>query len=215
MDRLTKPAAFSAFLPAETVRMLEKYGDELPKDLAFEESMTILFSDMRGFTELAEKYEPHQVYESINASLSIQTGIVTKHGGSINKFLGDGLLACFSGENRGEQALSCLLEMITVLPAREKTCGLLPCKVGFSLHDGKVLLGLVGDETRRELTVIGDVVNTAARLCGIAQPFQGLVTEESMKTMPKEMTKQHCRFLNSVHFKGKGDPMNIFYLESE
>ena len=215
MDNPTKPAAFSAFLPAETIRMLEQYGSELPPDLAIEESMTILFSDMRGFTELAEKYDPRDVYASINASLSIQTGIVTKHGGSINKFLGDGLLACFSGDNRGEQALTCLLEMIKVLPEREKINGLLPCKVGFSLHDGKVLLGLVGDETRRELTVIGDVVNTAARLCGIAQPFQGLVTEESMKTMPKELTRQYCRFLNSVHFKGKGDSMNIFYLETD
>jgi hypothetical protein len=59
------------------------------------------------------------------------------------------------------------------------------------------------------------IVNKSHRLCGIAQPFQGLVTEESMNTMPEELAKQHCRFLNSVHFKGKGVPMNIFYLEWE
>jgi len=215
MNELNKPSSFDAFLPHETLKMLRQYGDNVPHDLAFEEQMTILFSDMRGFTELAEKFDPHDVYASINASLSIQTGIVLKHGGSINKFLGDGLLACFSGEKRGEHALNCLLEMLKVLPVRENEEGHLPCKVGFSLHDGKVLLGLVGDQTRRELTVIGDVVNTAARLCGIAQPFQGLVTEESMKTMPKAMTKQHCRFLNAVHFKGKGEAMNIFYLETD
>ena len=215
MNDLSKPSSLDAFIPPETLKMLRQYGDNIPQDLAFEEQMTILFSDMRGFTELAEKYDPHDVYASINASLSLQTGIVTKHGGSINKFLGDGLLACFSGDKRGEHSLNCLLEMLEVLSAREKEEGLLPCKVGFSLHDGKVLLGIVGDQTRRELTVIGDVVNTAARLCGIAQPFQGLVTEESMKTMPIEMSKQHCRFLNSVHFKGKVEPMNIFYLETD
>ena len=215
MDELSKVDSLKAFLPIETLRMLEQYKSGIPDNLAFEEHMTILFSDMRGFTELAEKFDPHDVYASINASLSIQTRIVNKHGGSINKFLGDGLLACFSGEKRGEHALQCLLEMLKVLPEKEKQGGLLPCKVGFSLHDGKVLLGLVGDESRRELTVIGDVVNTAARLCGIAQPFQGLVTEESRKTMPEEMYKKHCRFLNSVHFKGKVEPMNIFYLERE
>ncbi len=215
MNEAIKSASLRPFLPPETLRMLEQHGADIPHDLAFEEQMTILFSDMRGFTELAEKFDPHDVYASINASLSIQTGIVHRHGGSINKFLGDGLLACFSGERRGEQALQCLIEMLKILPEREKVNGLLPCKVGFSLHDGKVLLGLVGDETRRELTVIGDVVNTAARLCGIAQPFQGLVTEESMRTMPKAMTKQYCRFLNSVHFKGKAEAMNIFYLELE
>ncbi|MDX8403790.1 MAG: adenylate/guanylate cyclase domain-containing protein [Mariprofundaceae bacterium] len=215
MDELSKVDSLKAFIPIETLKMLEQYESDIPHDLAFEEHMTILFSDMRGFTELAEKFDPHDVYASINASLSIQTGIVNKYGGSINKFLGDGLLACFSGEKRGEHALQCLLEMLEVLPVREGEGGLLPCKIGFSLHDGKVLLGLVGDKSRRELTVIGDVVNTAARLCGIAQPFQGLVTEESMNIMPKELTKKHCRFLNSVHFKGKGEPMNIFYLELE
>jgi len=213
MKEVTKPAPVQAFLPPETLAMLEQYGSDVPNDLALEEKMAILFSDMRGFTELAEKFDPHDVYASINASLSIQTGVVLKHGGSINKFLGDGLLACFSGDDRGEKALDCLLELLETLPSREKVNGLLPCKVGFSLHDGKVLLGLVGDETRRELTVIGDVVNTAARLCGIAQPFQGLVTEESMQTMSEAKRKQHCRFLNSVHFKGKGEAMNIFYLE--
>lgn len=215
MDELNRVDSLRAFIPAETLRMLEQYDSEMPHDLAFEEHMTILFSDMRGFTELAEKHEPHDVYASINASLSIQTRIVNKHGGSINKFLGDGLLACFSGDTRGDDALQCLLEMLVVLPEKEKSGDLLPCKVGFSLHDGKVLLGLVGDESRRELTVIGDVVNTAARLCGIAQPFQGLITEESRKTMPEKMVKKHCRFLNSVHFKGKSEPMNIFYLELE
>ena len=213
MNDLNKPSSLEAFLPHETVKMLKQYGDNLPDDLAFEEQMTILFSDMRGFTELAEKFEAHEVYSSINASLSIQTGIVQRHGGSVNKFLGDGLLACFSGEKRGENALNCLLEMLAVLPVKEREGGLLPCKVGFSLHDGKVLLGLVGDHSRRELTVIGDVVNTAARLCGIAQPFQGLVTESSMHTMPDDMVKKHCRFLNAVHFKGKSEAMNIFYLE--
>ena len=215
MNDITKLSSLDAFLPPETLTMLKQYGEDIPQDLAFEEQMTILFSDMRGFTELAEKFDPHDVYASINSSLSIQTGIVLKHGGSINKFLGDGLLACFSGDHRGEHALNCLLEMLEVLPVRESQGKHLPCRVGFSLHDGKVLLGLVGDQTRRELTVIGDVVNTAARLCGIAQPFQGLVTEESMKTMPKEMTKQYCRFLNAVHFKGKVEPMNIFYLETD
>ncbi len=212
---LHKVTSLNAFLPAETLRMLEKYEPDIPNDLAFEEHMTILFSDMRGFTELAEKFDPRDVYASINASLSIQTGIILKHHGSINKFLGDGLLACFSGAKRGENAMKCLLEVLKTLSEKEKESGLLPCKVGFSLHDGKVLLGLVGDKSRRELTVIGDVVNTAARLCGIAQPFQGLVTEESRKTMPEKLAKKHCRFLNAVHFKGKGEPMNIFYLELE
>ena len=203
-----------SFLPPETVAMIEQYGSNLPADFAVEEQMTILFSDMRGFTELADSYDARDVYATINASLSIQTRSVIRHGGSINKFLGDGLLACFSGENRGEQSMRCLLEMMHELPLREKTSNKLPCRVGFGMHDGRVLLGMLGDETRKEFTVIGDVPNTAARLCGIAQPFQGLMTESCMNIIPKELTDKYCRFLNPIYFKGKRDGMNVFYIDA-
>jgi len=202
-----------AFLPPETVAMIEKYGSDLPPNLAFEEHMTILFSDMRGFTEMAEMHEAQQVYDTINASLAIQTRIVTEFGGSINKFLGDGLLACFSGENRGEESMLCLMELMRELPKNEGLDGRLPCRVGFGMHDGRVLLGLLGDENRKELTVLGDVPNTAARLCGIAQPFQGLMTEACMKVIPDHLVDKHCRYLNDVHFKGKREGMNVFYID--
>ncbi|MDQ6967548.1 MAG: adenylate/guanylate cyclase domain-containing protein [Mariprofundaceae bacterium] len=204
-----------SFLPQETVAMIEKYGSDLSGDLAFDQEMTILFSDMRGFTELAEKYEPREVYATINASLSMQTGIIMRHGGSINKFLGDGLLACFSGENRGEQALLCMLELITELQKSESSSDKLPCRVGFGMHDGHVLFGLLGDEMRKEFAVIGDVPNTAARLCGIAQPFQGLMTEACMRIIPDDLAKKYCRYLNSVYFKGKRDGMDVFYVDVE
>ncbi len=203
-----------SFLPTETVALLKKYGENLPEDFAIEEKMTVLFSDMRGFTELAESYSAREVYTTINASLHIQTKIITKHGGSINKFLGDGLLACFSGEQRGEQALLCMVELISKLSKREETSEQLPCRVGFGIHDGRVLLGLLGDEHRKELTVIGDVVNTAARLCGIAQPFQGLLTEACMDIIPPHLNKTYCRYLNAIYFKGKRDGMNVFYVDT-
>jgi len=203
-----------SFLPTETVAMLKKYGDNLADDFAIEESMTILFTDMRGFTELAEAYDAREVYATINASLHIQTEIITKHGGSINKFLGDGLLACFSGENRGQQALLCMVELMRELSAREATSNHLPCRVGFGMHDGRVLLGLLGDKHRKEFTVIGDVVNTTARLCGIAQPFQGLLTESSMHIIPDALSDKYCRYLNTIYFKGKRDGMNVFYVDS-
>ncbi len=203
-----------SFLPPETVEMIEKYGSDIPGDLAFDQEMTILFSDMRGFTELAEKSEPREVYATINASIAIQTRIIIRHGGSINKFLGDGLLACFSGENRGVQALHCLLELIDELKRHEEASDRLPCRIGFGMHDGHVLFGLLGDEMRKEFTVIGDVANTAARLCGIAQPFQGLMTEDCLRLMPKDLVKKHCRYLNSVYFKGKSSGMEVFYIDS-
>jgi len=199
------------FLPPETVEMVMHYGSNFPTDFAFEEDMTILFSDMRGFTELAEQYTPREVYATINASLATQTSIIRRHGGSVNKFLGDGLLACFSGEASGEKGLAAIIEMLKTLPGQEGR--LLPCPVGFGLHCGNVLFGVLGDEERREFTVIGDVANTAARLCGIAHPFQALLTEEVVGSISKEMREQYCSFLRAQVFKGKKLPLNIYEVD--
>jgi len=198
------------FLPDETVEMIKKYGSDFPDDLAFEQEMTILFSDMRGFTEMAESFQPHDVYASINASIAIQTRAVHAHGGSVNKFLGDGLLACFSGRNKSERALACMLDLLAELPAREGSTDLLPCPVGFGLHCGHVLFGLLGDSQRREFTVIGDVANTAARLCGVAKPFQTLITKTVAYDVPANIREQHCRYLSSRTFKGKKQPIDIY-----
>ncbi|MDX8391836.1 MAG: adenylate/guanylate cyclase domain-containing protein [Mariprofundaceae bacterium] len=193
----------STFLPPETVDMLASVGPDFPDDLAFDVEMTILFSDMRGFTELAEAHPARDVYAAINTSLAIQTRLVLKHQGSVNKFLGDGLLACFSGGQRVLHATKCVQEMICTLKKRDAEGLLLPTPVGFGINDGKVLLGLLGTEERREFTVIGDVVNTAARLCGIAEPFQALMTEQALRGMPVDLAEKHCCFHRQQKFKGK------------
>lgn len=92
--------SLSSFLPKETIDMVKSHIGPIPPDLGFEQDMTILFTDMRDFTAISEAFEPREVYRTINASLAIQTHYVHEYGGSINKFLGDGVLACFSGEDR-------------------------------------------------------------------------------------------------------------------
>ena len=200
------------FLPRETVALIDQYGARFPHDLALEQDMTIVFSDMRGFTELAEQFEPQEVYASINASLAIQVRSVHAFGGSVNKFLGDGLLACFSGENKSERALACVAELLRLLPEREGL--LLPCRVGFGINSGKVLFGVLGDEDRWEYTVVGDVANTAARLCGTAKPFQALLTEAVVADISPASKEQYCSFLGSQPFKGKKKPVDIYELRS-
>lgn len=196
------------FLPKETVEMLTLYGSNFPSDLAFEEEMTLLFSDMRGFTELSESYDPHEVYATLNANIAIQTQVIHTHGGSINKFLGDGLLVGFSGQKRSERAVNCVLNLLRILPSLEGE--LLPCKVGFSIHCGKVLLGLLGNDERREFAIIGDVANTAARLCGIAKPFQALISGDVANEIPDLMREQYCTYLRSEMLKGKAKKIDIY-----
>lgn len=208
MTAKRRPPPIHMFLPPETVEMVMHYGSDFPPDLAFEEQMTVLFSDMRGFTELADQYRPREVYAAINASIALQTKLVRAHGGSVNKFLGDGLLACFSGEDHIPRAFACVLEMLRILPEQEGQR--LPCRVGFGLHTGKVLFGILGDEERREFTVIGDVANTAARLCGLAGPFQALFTHEVLVALPEDTRKQFCERVGSQLMRGKKEPIEIY-----
>lgn len=200
----------STFLPPETLEMLDSIAPGFPDDLAFDAEMTILFSDMRGFTQLAEAHPARQVYAAINTSLATQTRLVIRHQGSVNKFLGDGLLACFSGEQRVFRAVNCVLDMLDVLRKQETTGLTLPSPVGFGINDGKVLLGLLGIEERREFTVIGDVVNTAARLCGIAGPFQALITDDARSGLPSDFAEMHCHFFRRQQFKGKALPIDVY-----
>lgn len=209
-DNTISSASLTSFLPSETVEMLKTHIGELPQDLDFEEHMTILFSDMRGFTALSEQYAPRDVYKTINATLALQSKIIHKFGGSVNKFLGDGVLACFSGEDRSDRAFKCVKELLSKLQELDNDTSYLPCHVGFGLNDGRVLFGLLGDETRREFTVIGDTVNTAARLCGIAEPFKALMTEDFIKSLPNNETNEEYAYVERALFKGKRDSIRVY-----
>lgn len=213
-NTLIADTSLTSFLPKETIDMVMSYEGDLPNDLAFEQEMTILFTDMRGFTALSEQYNPREVYKTINASLALQTQVIHEFGGSVNKFLGDGVLACFSGEDRSTRAFKCLQKLLIKLEDLDRDEDYLPCHVGFGLNDGRVLFGLLGDDTRREFTVIGDTVNTAARLCGIAEPFKVLMTEDFVHTLPDDGSRDQVAFVERALFKGKRDTVRIYAITS-
>jgi len=145
-----RPPPISSFLPAETVDMMMHYGGDLPKDFAVEEQMTVMFTDLREFTQFSEAHDPHCIYETLNASIALQTRLVAKHHGSINKFLGDGILAIFAGDDRTVNACNCMIDLARELPKiKLDDADYQHCGVGFGMQDGKVLYCLLGDENRR------------------------------------------------------------------
>jgi len=209
-----RPPPISSFLPAETVDMMMHYGGDLPRDFAVEEQMTVLFTDLREFTQFSEDHDPRRIYETLNASIALQTKIVAKNHGSINKFLGDGILAIFAGEDRTVNACNCMLDLVRELPkVKRDDVDYQQCGVGFGMQDGKVLYCLLGDENRREFTVIGDVPNTAARLCGSATAFEGLMTEECMQRLPEELTGTHVVFFKEMQLRGKRKPIKVYRIQ--
>jgi len=209
-----RPPPISSFLPAETVDMMMQYGGDLPKDFAVEEQMTVLFTDLRKFTQFSEEHDPRRIYETLNASIACQTKIVAKNHGSINKFLGDGILAIFAGDDRTTNACNCMLDLARDLPTvKQNDVDYQQCGVGFGMQDGKVLYCLLGDENRREFTVIGDVPNTAARLCGSATAFEGLMTEECMQRLPDDLARESVVFFKEMQLRGKRKPTKVYRIQ--
>ncbi len=133
--------------------------------------VSVLFTDLRGFTTLSEQMSPEEVVGMLNAYFAQMVRIVDAHGGWVDKFIGDGLMAVF-GEVRGqpdhaERAAACALELrecIARLNVERIQRGLAALKLGIAINTGAVVAGTVGADRRLEYTVIGDTVNVASRL---------------------------------------------------
>lgn len=145
--------------------------------------VTVLFSDIRGFTPLAESLPPEAVAALLNEYFTAMAELVFAHGGTLDKFLGDGLLAVWGApldlpdaSTRAMAAAEAMRRAIHQLNLAWDTAGRPTLGVGFGLARGEVFAGRIGSDHRLDYTVIGDVVNLASRLCQVAGAGQILVT---------------------------------------
>jgi adenylate cyclase len=138
---------------------------------------TMLFCDIRGYTAFAEQHEATMVVDVLNFYFQHLTGLVRDFKGDIDKFVGDQILAVFTGEGAEQRAVDCALAM----QARMGELGVdrpdWNLAVGIGINTGDVIMGAMGSSERMDYTVLGDAVNVAARLCGMAGRHQVLVSD--------------------------------------
>lgn len=168
------------------------------------EHVTILFTDIRGFTAFSEKISdeqgPEVLVQLLNEYLSAMVAIIVRYHGHVNKFIGDGILAVFSGDDHPWRAVQCATEMVRA-PGRFET--------GAGIHTGIVVVGNVGSADKMEYTVLGDTVNLASRL-------ESLNKEHKTKLLMSEETERllagrvETRLLGSVAVRGKAAPIKIY-----
>jgi adenylate cyclase len=147
--------------------------------------VSILNSDIRGFTRLAREMEPDEVVEMLNDYLRLLVPVIFSHNGTVDKFMGDGILAIFGSPEADpkhhENALRAAVEMQSVvakLNATRQLQGVPHRNFGIGIHCGEVVHGFVGTSDRMEFTVIGDAVNRSARYCAAAEEGQVLISPE-------------------------------------
>jgi len=181
---------------AEAMRQ-DEGGD---KTLSETVSCTLLYTDIRGFTSYSENHTPAQVIAYLNDIMSLQIDIVERHGGDVDKMIGDALFARFHDANRESRAIKAAVDIQLAMAER----GLEP-GIGIGIFSGDVIAGGIGPENRRDYTVIGDSVNVSARLCSMA-PAGEIVCDTDTLDVSKE---SGFSAMETCQVKGRQEELRI------
>jgi adenylate cyclase len=206
-------ALFSRFVNPEVVKQLiERGGIEGSGQTR---QVTLLFSDIRGFTTLSEARRPEEVVALLNRYFSLQVDVVFRHGGSLDKFIGDCIMALWGAplddRDHARHAVACALDMADTLAVfkREFGEGEKDFDVGIGVHSGPAVVGLIGSEKRREYTAIGDTVNLASRIEGLTKDAKRriLVSRDTMEQCADAFDFVSC---GTFPVKGRAQPVELF-----
>jgi len=206
---------FKPYVPkAVTSRILEGKGS-LPSE---QSEATIIFIDISGFTKLADQLDPEKATEILSNIFAPIVGIIDKYGGSINKFLGDGLMAIFgtpfSHEDDPERAARASIEIMNSIEENGKIKigkKVKSLKARIGINTGLCISGEIGSDSRKEFTVIGDTVNLASRLQGIAPTGKIVIGERTYKKIKKKFI---CDLPRKLKIKGKKDLVTAYKLKN-
>lgn len=168
--------------------------------------VTLFFSDIRGFTSYSEKHTPKEIVHSLNKILNFQSGIIKSEGGDIDKFVGDEIMAIFTGEDQEERSCRAAIRIQKELikNSDELYDGLM---VGIGINKGEVILGMLGSDDRADFTVIGDNVNTAARLCSAASKGQIIINDNIYNSLSDKSSYSEPI---SINVKGKDKGLTVY-----
>ena len=209
-------ANYSRFLPEYVVKqMLE--NPESFKLGGVSQTITILFADIRGFTRISEHAPPEKIVSLLNRYFSAMTDIIFAHGGTLDKYLGDGLMALFGAPTATPDDASNALNAAVAMQRRLlginrelREEGFSEIGVGMGLHTGEAIIGYVGSDRRSEYTAIGDTVNTSSRLESNARGGEILISDATAKAA-------HSRYKlkprEPIMVKNRQQPVNLWEVD--
>jgi two-component system sensor histidine kinase ChiS len=205
--------AYECFVPHEFLSLLHKeqiidveLGDQVQQE------MTVLFADIRAFTTLSEGMTPQENFNFINAYLRRVSPVIRTHQGFIDKYIGDAIMALFPYQV--EDALHAAIAMqseVAHYNLELAAQGHPHITIGIGLHTGLLMLGIIGEEQRKQGTVIADAVNVAARLEELTKVYgASIIISEQMLRHLQEPARYNIRFVDTVQVRGKHEPVSVF-----
>jgi len=201
--------------PAVLSILVDNQEDFAKAEIGSKENITMLFSDIRSFTNMSEKLSAEKVVELLNYYFSSMTDSIFAHEGTIDKFIGDAIMAFWGAPiktaDHADKATLSALDMIARLEEVNvwiKAKGLDPIKVGIGIHTGDAILGNIGSVNKLDYTIIGDNVNLASRIEGLTKQYGVplLITEDTFQQLQTDIP---CLIVDMVRVKGKKIPIKI------
>jgi class 3 adenylate cyclase len=212
-ERALFARALASFLPPEVTELVEAS----PSALALQEEIeaTILFSDIRGFSTLAERLSPREVHELLARHLAAMSELITAHGGTLDKFAGDAVMAVFGvprkAADHARRAIACASAMQARQDELNAEAGDRPeVAIGIGLNTGVVIAGTIGGHGRLDYTVLGDAVNVAQRLQSEAEPGEILASAATIASAGVEGAEP----AGVRHLKGRQAPVEVLRISA-
>jgi adenylate cyclase len=211
-------AAFARFMPEHIIKELVECPEKFHLG-GTNKRITVLFCDVRGFARLAHRAQPETIVDLLNILFTEMAAEIFKHQGTLNKYLGDGLMALFGAPVGGDTDAVNAVAAAIGMQRRVKHVNLqlaarnLPkVTLGIGINTGEATVGCIGAEQRSEYTAIGDAVNIASRLEGIAQPGQILVTRETVSELGDQFSLSDPWMVEVKHID---EPVEIYSVKHE
>lgn len=216
-------ATFEKFVPKQFLERVAKEGiQSIRLGTVESDYITVLFSDIRAFTTFSEAQKAEEVFEFLNAYLSEMEPPIVKHGGFVDKFIGDAIMALFDSrqlQHQSDGALRAALGMQKTLRqynAANAGRPHHPIATGIGIHSGNVMIGTVGSSTRMDSTAIGDTVNIASRIEGMTKSYgAGILISETTFANLSAPSDFCIRMVDRVVAKGKSTPITIYEVFDE
>jgi class 3 adenylate cyclase len=198
------PRAFLAIMGKPSILSV-KLGDNRRLN------MTVLFSDIRNFTGLSEQMTPDQNFAFINAYLARMGPVIREHGGFIDKYIGDAIMALFEQADDALRTGLAMLDMLAAYNAERRAGGAQPIGIGIGINSGSLMLGTIGEADRMDGTVISDAVNLASRIESLTKTYGiGLLISQDTYEQLTDPTAWDIRPIDVVVVKGKTRPVVLY-----